>query len=76
MSNTTDVEIWSSQIARWNEQAAVVAKRMETRRVMFTSGAICEQQFNSEWQSLEADRLVYVHAVEEAEARLRDYRRF
>ena len=75
MSNTTDVEIWSSQIARWNEQAAVVAKRMESRRVMFTAGAIGEHQFNSEWKSLEADRLVYVHAVEEAEARLRELRR-
>jgi hypothetical protein len=75
MSNTTDVEIWASQIARWNEQAAVVAKRMESRRVMFNSGAIGEQQFNSEWESLEADRLVYLHAVEEGEARLRDHRR-
>ena len=75
MSNTTDVEIWSSQIARWREQAAVVAKRMESRRVMFHAGAIGEHQFSAELKSLEADRLVYVHAVEEAEARLRDYQR-
>jgi hypothetical protein len=75
MSNATDVEIWASQIARWNEQAAVLAKRMDTKRVMFTSGAIGEQQFKTELNSLEADRLVFVHAVEEAEARLRDKRR-
>ena len=72
MRNTTDVEIWSSQIARWKEQAAVVAKRMESRQVMFTAGAICEEQFAAELKSLEADRLVYVHVVEEAEARLRE----
>jgi hypothetical protein len=72
MRDTTDVEIWSSQIARWKEQAAVVAKRIESRRVMFTAGAICEEQFTAELKSLEADRLVYVHVVEEAEARLRE----
>ena len=39
---------------------------------MFTAGAICEEQFTAELKLLEGDRLVYVHAVEEAEARLRD----
>jgi hypothetical protein len=71
MSNTTDAEIWSSQISRWNEQAYVIAKRIESKRVMFSTGAIGERQFASELEELEADRLVYVHAVEEAKARLR-----
>ena len=74
MSNSTDAELWSSQISRWNEQAAVLANRIETKRIMFTTGAIGEQQFASELELLEADRLVYVHVIEEAKARLQAHR--
>jgi hypothetical protein len=71
MSNRTDVEIWASQIARWNEQAAVIAKRIECKQVMFSAGAIDEKEFEHEMKSLEADRMVYIHVVEEAEQRLK-----
>jgi hypothetical protein len=74
MSTSNDAEIWSSQISRWNEQAAVLANRIETKRIMFTTGAIGEQQFATELELLEADRLVYVHVIEEAKARLQAHR--